>query len=306
MTPIKTILVTFLALFTVVACADVQTTIVEKKKGIVAVVTNKDGGGGLGTGFFIGENFILTNHHVIENATKIEIALEHSNKTYEAELIYSDKASDIAAIKVKDWETFEKENEYITLTMTTRYKLLDEVYAIGHPWGLYWSISKGVVSRDLLKKPNEVNFFMQTDAHVFNGNSGGPLLNTQGQVIGVNSNMIVNEGGSYGLAIPVTIVEKVLSDLEKYKEVRWPVIGVTLETNSIKEVAKDSPAEKAKLQVGDVIVSIKTKHGMTFTDDSEILIYALSITDYEDRVLVNIERNGELITLSVQPSYKTG
>jgi S1-C subfamily serine protease len=306
MTPIKTILVTFLALFTVVACTNVQSTIVEKKQGIVAVVTNKDGGGGLGTGFFIDENFILTNHHVIENATKIEIALENSNKTYEAELIYSDKASDIAAIKVKDLETFKKENKYITLHMTTHYKLLDEVYAIGHPWGLYWSISKGVVSRDLLKKPNEVNFFMQTDAHVFNGNSGGPLLNTNGNVIGINSNMIVNEGGSYGLAIPITIVEKVLADLEKYKEVRWPVIGVTLDINSIKEIAKDSPAEKASLQVGDVIVSIKTKHGTTFTDDSETLVYALSITNYEERVLVNVERNGELITLSVQPSYKTG
>jgi S1-C subfamily serine protease len=306
MTQFKTILVTFLALFTLVACSNVQTTIVEKKKGIVAVVTNKDGSSGLGTGFFIDENFILTNHHVIENVTKIEIALENSNKTYEAELIYSDKASDIAAIRVKDLETFKKENEYITLSMTTHYRLLDEVYAIGHPWSLYWTISKGVVSRDLFKKPNELNFFLQTDANIFNGNSGGPLLNTNGQVIGINSNMIVNEGGSYGLAIPITIVEKVLADFQKYKEVRWPIIGVTLDINSIKQIAKDSPAEKAGLQVGDVIVSVKTKHGMTITEDGETLMYALSITDYEDIVLVNIERNGDLITLSVQPTYKNG
>jgi len=306
MTNIKTILVTFLALFTVVACTDAQTTITEKKKGIVAVVTEKNGGSGLGTGFFVDENYILTNHHVIENSTKIEIAMEQGNKTYEVEVIYSDKASDIAALKIKDWESFKKENQYIILQTTTRYKILDEVYAIGHPWGLYWTISKGIVSRDLLKKPNEVNFFLQTDADIYNGNSGGPLLNEKGLVIGINSNMIVNEGGSYGLSIPIEIVNKVIADLENYKEVRWPIIGLTLEHNTVKEVSADSPAYKSGIKTGDVIVSIKTKHGMTITKNSESLIYALSITDYKDKALLNVERNGELMTLSVQPSYKNG
>ncbi len=298
-------IVSILALFTLVACADVQTTIVGKKQGVVAVLSEKGTDGGLGTGFFVDENYIITNHHVIEDASKIEVAMETSTKTYAAELLYSDKTADIAAIRLKDWETFKKENKFIILKMTTRYDLLDEVYAIGHPWGLFWSISKGVVSRDLMQKPETPNFFLQTDADIYNGNSGGPLLNIKGEVIGVNSNMISKEGGSYGLSIPVTIVKKVLSDLEKYKEVRWPVIGISLEGNKIKEVSSDKPAAIAGLQVGDVIVSVKTKHGLSLTPDSESLIYALSITDYEERVLVNVERNGELITISVQPTFKT-
>ena len=301
------ILVVFLALFTLAACGDVQHTIIQKKEGIVAILGEKGKEAGVGTGFFIDENFIVTNNHVVEDTTKLEVAMENSKKTYPAEVVYKDKMSDVAVVRIKDWETFKKENKYILLTMTTKYELLDEVYAVGHPWGLFWSISKGVVSRDLMQAPDtRGSFLLQTDAHVYNGNSGGPLLNTKGEVIGINSMMIAREGGSYGLAIPTSIVKKVLSDLEKYKEVRWPLIGVTLEGNTIKEISEDKPAAKAGLKVGDVIVSVKTKKGLVITTDSETLIYALSVNDYEDQVLVNIDRNGELITVSVQPTYKIG
>lgn len=300
-------IVSILALFTLVACADVQQTIIKKKEGIVAILSEKDGGGGVGTGFFIDENVIVTNNHVVEDTTKIEVAMETSSKTYPAEIVYKDKLSDVAVIRIKDWETFKKENKYILLTMTTKYDLLDEVYAVGHPWGLFWSISKGVVSRDLFQAPeSKGSFLLQTDAHVYNGNSGGPLLNTDGQVIGINSMMIAREGGSYGLAIPTAIVKKVLADFKKYDEVRWPVIGITLEGNKVKEISEDKPAALSGIKVGDVIVSIKTKNGLVVTPDSETLIYALSVTDYEDPVLVNIERNGASITLSVQPTYKIG
>lgn len=305
------VLVLSLGALILTACASVQSTISHSKDGVVAILveTQPDSsgksGGGLGTGFFINENFILTNNHVVENASKIEIGIESSEDTYPAEVIYADKASDVAAIRIKDWEKFKKENKYITLPLTTRYDLLEDVYAIGHPWGLFWSVSKGIISRDILQKPNSNNFFIQTDAHVYNGNSGGPLLDSDGHVIGINSNMIANEGGSYGLAIPIALVEKVMSDMEKYKEVRWAIIGVTLEKgNVIKEIDSSKPAAQSGLQVGDKIVSIKIKDGLFPVATSSALIYRLSTTDYEDEVTLNIIRDGENLTMKVKPTYK--
>lgn len=310
MSKLKTIIASLLVVFIVTACADTQSIIKDQKRGIVAVLAEKktdlnSQAGGLGTGFFVAENIILTNHHVIEGATKIEIATEGNEKTYAAELIHSDKASDVAAIKIVDIETFKKENNYKILMMTRDYELLDEVYAIGHPWGLFWSASKGIISRDLLQKPDSMNFFIQTDADIYNGNSGGPLLDSKGRVIGINSNMIVNEGGSYGLSIPTIIVEKVLHDLEKYKEVRWAIIGVSLEVgNVIKEIDASKPAAQAGLQVGDKIISIKTKDGLFAVETRSDLIFRLSTIDYEDEVIVNIVRDEMNIPVKVKPAYK--
>lgn len=310
----KTLKVLVLSVITAVvltACASVQSTINQSKNGVVAIATETAAdssgktGTALGTGFFVKDNFILTNNHVVENATKIEIGIENSEETYAAEIIYADKASDVAAIKIKDWEKFKKDNKYDILPMTTQYELLEDVYAIGHPWGLFWSVSKGIISKDLLQKPGSNNFFIQTDAHVYNGNSGGPLLDSNGNVIGINSNMIANEGGSYGLAIPIILVEKVISDLEKYKEVRWAIIGVTLEKgNVIKDIDPQKPAGQAGLQPGDKIISLKNKNGIFATPTSTNLIFILSTMDYEDEVTLNVIRDNAHLEIKVKPTYK--
>lgn len=307
---LKAVVASLLVTFVLVACSSVQTIIADQKRGVVAVLAEKktdlnQQGGGMGTGFIVAENYILTNHHVIEGATKLEIAMEDNEKTYAAEVIYSDKASDVAAIKITDWETFEKENNYKILPTTRSYTLLEDVYAIGHPWGLFWTVSKGIISRDLLQKPGSMNFFIQTDADVYNGNSGGPLIDSDGRVIGINSNMISNEGGSYGLAIPMIIVEKVLSDLEKYKEVRWAIIGVTLEAgNIIKEIDASKPAAQAGLKVGDKIISIKTKDGLFPVETRSDLIFRLSTIDNEDEVTINVIREDSTLHIKVKPTYK--
>lgn len=307
---IKTGIVLFLVSFVLIACSNVQTVIKDQKRGIVAVLSEKkndkgEDGSGLGTGFFVGENYILTNHHVIEDATKLEIAMEDGEKTYPAEVIYSDKSGDVAAIKIIDWETFKKENNYKILHMTEEYTLLEDVYAIGHPWGLFWSVSKGIISRDLVQKPDSMNFFIQTDADVYNGNSGGPLLDSDGNVIGINSNMIANEGGSYGLSIPIILVEKILHDLKKYDEVRWAVIGVMLESgNVIKELDSTKPAALAGLKVGDKIISIKTKDGLFPVETRADLIFRLSTIDYEEEVDINVIRDDETLSINVKPTYK--
>lgn len=312
MKKIKAAFLILVTSFVLVACSNVQSTIKDSKRGVVAILSEKkndkgEDGGGLGTGFFVAENYILTNHHVIGGATKLEIAVEDNEKTYPIEVIYSDKAADVAAVKIIDWEAFKKENNYKILTMTKDYILLEDVYAIGHPWGLFWSISKGIISRDLLQKPNSQNFFIQTDADIYNGNSGGPLLDSEGRVIGINSNMIAKEGGSYGLSIPTIIVEKVLADLAKYKEVRWAIIGVNLEIgNIVKELSAGKPAEKAGLKVGDKIVSIKTKEGLFETETRSDLIYRLSTIDYQDPVVINIIRDEIPIAITVNPEYKIG
>jgi len=310
MNTLKVIVLSLSALI-ITACATVQSTINHAKDGVVAVLveTNADTagkqGGAVGTGFFIKENFILTNNHVIESATKIEIAVESNETTYTAEVIYADKASDVAAIKIKDWEKFKKENKYDILPLTTSYDLLEDVYAIGHPWGLFWSVSKGIISKDLLQKPGSNNFFIQTDAHVYNGNSGGPLVDSSGHVIGINSNMIANEGGSYGLAIPTILVEKVMSDMEKYKEVRWAVIGVSLENgNVIKEIDPTKPAAQSELKEGDKIVSIKIKDGLFPVSTISDLIFRLSTIDYEEPVTLNVIRDGISLSINVNPTYK--
>ena len=312
MEKLKATILLLVTSFVLVACSDVQSTIKDSKHGVVAVLSEKktdkgEDASGLGTGFFVAENYILTNNHVVEGATKLEIAVEDNEKSYPAEVIYTDKAADVAAIKIIDWDAFKKENKYKILTMTKDYALLEDVYAIGHPWGLFWSVSKGIISRDLLQKPNSQNFFIQTDADIYNGNSGGPLLDSEGRVIGINSNMIANEGGSYGLAIPVVIVEKVLADLKKYKEVRWAIIGVSLESgNVIKEISSGKPAEKAGLKVGDKIISIKTKDGIFKTQTRTDLIFRLSMSDYQDPVVVNILRDEIPLSITVNPDYKTG
>lgn len=310
----KTLKVLVLSVITAVvltACASVQTTINHSKDGVVAILvetaadSSGKAGSALGTGFFVKDNFILTNNHVVENATKIEIGIESSEETYTAEVIYTDKASDVAAIKIKDWDKFKKDNKYDILPMTTQYELLEEVYAIGHPWGLFWSVSKGIISKDLLQKPGSNNFFIQTDAHVYNGNSGGPLLDSDGNVIGINSNMIANEGGSYGLSIPTILVEKVISDLEKYKEVRWAIIGVTLEKgNVIKEVDPNKPAAQAGFKPGDKIISLKTSEGLFPVATSTNLIFRLSTIDYDQEVILNIVRDSEHLSIKVKPTYK--
>lgn len=287
--------------FVIVGCSDVKEIILSKKDAVVLIVNNDKNG--IGTGFFIDENLIITNYHVVEGGKGLEIKTETGNKFYPVEIIKSDQFADIATLKIKDWEDFVKNNKYRILKFNKNYNQLDEVYVIGHPWGLSWSMSKGVISAKSRLSPAP-KFLLQTDAKVYQGNSGGPMLNTDGEVIAINSNMLSNEGGSYGLAIPYVIVEKVLKDLEKYDEVRWPVIGITLDSNIVKEVAESSPALKSGVKADDKIVAIKTKKGEFEVNSAEELITRMAVNDYEDTVILYIVRNGEDITIEVKPDYK--
>lgn len=300
---------------TLTACAKNEDQLIASKKtAVVAILAeNKDNPNesGVGSGFFIADNYIVTNHHVVGDGNyNLKVGMENNDATYEAEIIFGDKDSDVAVIKLKDWEKFKKENPQLSyLKFATKMPTAtDTAWAIGHPWGLFYSISKGIISLEARKSPNPIpTWWIQSDADIFQGNSGGPLLNEDGEVLGINSVMIAREGGSYGFAIPFPLVKKIISDLEKYKEVRWANLGISAETPgvTIKELVDNGAAKDAGFKVGDKLLSIRTEETHTVTINQMFdLISFLSILDYQTKVQIVVKRGEEEITLGVTPKFK--
>lgn len=312
----KKVIALLLMVVTLTACnMNEDYTIANKKSAIVAILMeNKDkpNEGGVGTGFLIKENYIVTNFHVAGEPNLIlKVGMEGNDKTYDAEFVMGDKDTDVAVIKLKNWEEFKKENPQLTFLQFAKEmpKATDTAWAIGHPWGLFYTISKGIISVPERKSPSPIPmWWIQTDADVFQGNSGGPLLNENGEVVGMNSLMLAKEGGSYGFAIPFPLIEKIINDLEKYKEVRWASLGISIESPgvTIKEIMDNSAAKEAGFKIGDKIVSIKTEETHTVSISQMFdLIEFLSMLDYQTKVQIVVERSDELITLDLTPKHKT-
>lgn len=233
------------------------------------------------------DGYIVTNNHVVENATKIEVTL-NNKQTYTAKVIGTDPATDVALIKI------EAEGlPVIEFGDSEQLRLGEWVLAIGSPLGLKGTITAGIVSAKGRSMPSnsqefKIESFIQTDAAVNPGNSGGALVNKSGQLVGINT-AIVSETGSYSgysFAIPSAIVKKIVSDLIDYGSVKRAVLGITMmpldaidEKTSkdlklsslngvyISEVAKGSAAEKAGMKQGDVIVAVDS---VKITDPSSV------------------------------------
>ena len=287
----------------------------DQKNGVVAIVAKGQPQAGtdkiptgLGTGFIIGENFIVTNYHVAgDKNNTLQVGIETNDKMYDAELVFGDEKTDIAVIKIKDWATFTKENPHIKILQwsNVRPREGDEIFVIGHPWGLFYSISRGIISHEGRKSPLSIpTWWIQSDAHIYQGNSGGPMFDIDGNIIGMNSIMISQEGGSYGFALPTPLIKKVISDLEKYKEVRWASLGVGLKGSSIMSVAPGSAADKAGIKVNDTITSISTNNQELAVNTAIDLIIAMSLIDYQQEVTLGIKRDKDDITIKVVPGYK--
>lgn len=232
-----------------------------------------------------GKAFIVTNHHVIEGATQLEVSLKDGTRV-PAKLLGSDDLTDLAVIQI-DAKHVKKIAQFGN---SDNVRPGEPVIAIGNPLGLTFSgsVTQGIISGvdrtipidlDQDGNPDWQADVLQTDAAINPGNSGGALINIEGQVIGINSMKIAQqEVEGIGLAIPATIVEPIISDLEKYGEVRRPYIGVSLKSlneipgyhlqetlhlpESVKagaailRVAAGSPAAKAGLKEYDVIVAL--------------------------------------------------
>lgn len=230
---------------------------------------------GLGTGVIIDTHgHILTNHHVVGDADKVEIRFLDNDKGYQAEVVGKDPATDLAVLKVQGAPPSLLKPA--KLGSSDNLKIGEWVVAIGNPFGLDHSITAGIVSAKgrSLMMPDRYEDFIQTDAAINPGNSGGPLVNLSGEVVGINSAIFSRSGGYMGIgfAIPSAIAKSVSESLISQGRVVRGWLGVTIQNlseelaksfgvNSTKgvlvgQVQPDSPADTAGLKQGDIIVSI--------------------------------------------------
>jgi len=268
---------------------------------------------GTGSGVIITEDgYIVTNNHVIDKASELEVTL-NNNKTYKAKLVGTDSKMDIALLKV---DTPDK-LPYATFGNSDDIKVGEWVLAVGNPYNLTSTVTAGIVSakaRNLSK--DGLQSFIQTDAAVNPGNSGGALVNTRGQLVGINT-MITSMTGSYvgySFAVPSNITRKIIEDIMEYGNVQRGVLGVTggeLNSAAAKEygvtdtqgfyvngVSNNSGAKKAGIKEGDIIVKIDDKAINGFSD-----INASVVTKRpNDVVKVTVKRDGDLITMPVRLS----
>ena len=234
---------------------------------------------GSGSGVIISaDGYIVTNNHVVADADELTVTL-NDNKEYSARIIGTDEASDLALIKIDG-----KNLPAITIANSDDIKVGEWVLAVGNPFNLTNTVTAGIVSakaRSLYQ--NGVESFIQTDAAINPGNSGGALVNTRGELIGINA-MLYSQTGSfsgYGFAIPTSIMNKVVADLKQYGTVQRALIGIqgqdvknyvdakkdkgedidlgTMEGIYVAKVTEESAAEEAGMKEGDVITAIDGK-----------------------------------------------
>lgn len=264
--------------------------------------------GASGSGVIISnDGYIVTNNHVIDNASVIEVVL-NDNRKYVAELIGTDPSTDIALLKVE-----EEGLPFAKYGSSDDIKVGEWVLAVGNPYDLTSTVTAGIVSAKarnigILRDQMGVESFIQTDAAVNPGNSGGALVNLKGELIGVNT-AIASPTGSYSgysFAVPVSLVAKIVDDLTKHGEVQRALLGVSIgnvnadlaEAEDLKvkrgvyvsAVSEGSAAEEAGIEQGDVIVEVDERPVSTVAQLQE------SIGQHSpgDKVKVSYYRNGKL------------
>jgi serine protease Do len=260
----------------------------------------------LGSGFIINKNgTIITNNHVINNAEDIIVRV--GDKEYEAKVLGADPYSDLAVLKIDTNEKFIP----VKFGNSDKARVGDWVVAIGNPFGLGGTVTSGIISarnRDI--NLTRYDDFIQTDASINQGNSGGPLFNLDGDVIGINTAIIApGQSGSIGIgfAIPSNAASNVITQLIKYGETKRGWLGVRIQqvTKEIAEVEKlkntegaliasvgeKSPAEKAGLKAGDIILKFDGKK----IDTMRALPKLVSNTEVGKTVELEIWRNKKLI-----------
>ena len=264
---------------------------------------------GTGSGVIISpDGFIVTNNHVIANASQLEVTL-NNKKTFEAEVIGADKDSDIALLKINADEPLP----YLAFGDSDNAKVGEWVLAVGNPFSLTSTVTAGIVSAKA-RSLGRGQSFIQTDAAVNPGNSGGALVNTNGDLIGINT-AITSQTGSYvgyAFAVPSNIAKKVIEDLMEFGNVQRGLLGIRggdlnteiaselgldeIEGVYISEITEESGASEAGLQEGDVIKKVDDILVRKF---SELTGY-ISSKRPGDVIEVMVDRNGERLTKSVR------
>jgi serine protease Do len=259
---------------------------------------------GTGSGVIISEDgYIVTNNHVIKDASEIEITL-NNKKSYPAKLIGTDSKMDIALLKIDANEKLP----YTAFANSDSIKIGEWVLAVGNPYNLTSTVTAGIISAKARNLDTSgIQSFIQTDAAVNPGNSGGALVNTRGELIGINT-MISSPTGSYAgysFAIPSNNAKKIIDDLIEFGNVQRGVLGVSVgELNAtaskkygitqtqgvyIEEVQKKSGAEKAGMQKGDIIIKLDNQNVASFADLSGYI----NTKRPNDKVEVTFIRDGK-------------
>jgi serine protease Do len=268
---------------------------------------------GSGSGVIISEDgYIVTNNHVINGSDKIEVIL-NDRRTYEAEVIGADASTDVALLKIK-----EKGLPFLNYGNSDQVKVGEWALAVGNPFNLNSTVTAGIISakgRNNILNGNKrpIESFIQTDAAVNPGNSGGALVNTDGELIGINTAIASNNGAyqGYSFAVPVNIVKKIVSDMVEFGTVQRAYIGVSIQDIDAKFAADKNlknlkgiyvnglssggSAEDAGIKEGDVITNI---HGVDVNSVSEL---QEQISRYRpgDKINVSVQRENKDVNLTV-------
>lgn len=270
---------------------------------------------GTGSGVIISEDgYVVTNNHVIRGASEIDITL-NDNRTFPAKLIGTDSKMDIALLKIDADEKFP----YAVFADSDNIKVGEWVLAIGNPYNLNSTVTAGIVSAKARNLATSgIQSFIQTDAAVNPGNSGGALVNTNGELIGINTMISSNTGSyvGYSFAVPSNITRKIVEDLMEFGKVQQGILGVQgFEINSqiaekldlkttqgfyVNDVSKNTGAEKAGVKEGDVITQIDDRSIRSFSDLNAVI----STKRPNDKVRALLNRNGKPQSIEITLTNK--
>jgi putative serine protease PepD len=272
-------------------------------RGVVEITSNTGAGQAEGSGWvYDADGHIVTNEHVVDDAQSISVRF-WNGKTYDATLVGSDGSTDLAVIEVDAPSSMLHPLE---VGDSSKIQVGDGAVAIGSPFGLEETVTSGIVSalHRAIEAPNHftINDSIQTDAAINHGNSGGPLLNLQGEVIGVNAQIRSESGDNAGVgfSIPSNTVKKIASALIADGSVEHAYLGVSLSSAGsnarIAQVRPSTPAQRAGLKAGDVVVGVD---GAEISSSDE-LTRVIDSHSPGDTVTLRYTRNGDEHTVQVK------
>jgi S1-C subfamily serine protease len=284
------------------------------------------GGVATGSGFLIDtEGHIVTNNHVVEGADRVEVKLGSSDKTYTAEVVGTDPATDVALLKV---DAPADSLHPLALGDSSNVEVGEPVVAIGNPFGLDRTVTSGIVSalQRQIQAPNgfSISHVIQTDAAINPGNSGGPLIESEGKVIGINSQIQTGGSGNgnvgIGFAVPINLAREVVQQIEDHGEIKHAYLGISggsitpdlakalklpeEEGVLVNEVVKGGPADEAGIKGGDTSATIE---GASFRLGGDVIteVNGKKISGMEDVInAVNAASPGDKLELTVDRDGK--
>jgi serine protease Do len=269
---------------------------------------------GTGSGFVVDRNgYILTNYHVVDGATNVKVQLHDGTTEYTAKVIGSDPELDLAVLKIDAGKPLDP----VRIGNSDGVQVGDWAVAIGSPFGLEASVTAGIISakgRALGDRDHQLQRFLQTDAAINPGNSGGPLLNINGEVVGVNTMIATNTGAFQGIgfALPINLAVNSYNQIIKSGKVSRGAIGILFDRNQkpellkaygggtsgvfVTQVTPGKPADKAGVHEGDIITSFNGKP----VKDGDELVGMVSQTPVGARVPVSVLRDGKAVDLNLE------